>query len=197
MMDKTPNSKEKGFTLIEMLAAIGIFGILMVVLSGIFLSAMKSQIQIAYTQYLINDSNYALDYMGRALRMAQRDNDGTCVGVPRFGFDPSAGISSEIVFLDYNSKCHKFFLDASDNKIKEIISDDETASRFPFVPVYDRTSERSKVLNLQFNVKGGTNVDDEQPLITIMMRSQANTQSTESLPTITVQTSVSQRNLDK
>jgi prepilin-type N-terminal cleavage/methylation domain-containing protein len=195
MMDKISNLKEKGFTLIEMLASIGIFSILMVVLSGIFLSAMQSQIQIAYTQYLINDANYALDYMGRAIRMAQRDTDGGCVGTSRYGFLPSSGVSSTITFLDYNSKCHKFYLESG--KVKEVVSATKYSSGFASAPIDERTSEKSNVLDLKFNIRGGTDSDDKQPFITIMMKSQANTQNTESLPFITVQTSVSQRNLDK
>jgi prepilin-type N-terminal cleavage/methylation domain-containing protein len=194
MTDKISNLKEKGFTLIEMLASIGIFSILMVVLSGIFLSAMQSQVQIAYTQYLINDANYALDYMGRAIRMAQRDTDGGCVGTSRYGFLPSSGVSSTITFLDYNSKCHKFYLESG--KVKEKISTTEDSSGFP-ATADERTSGKSNVLDLKFNIRGGTDSDDKQPFITIMMKSQANTQNTESLPLITVQTSVSQRNLDK
>jgi prepilin-type N-terminal cleavage/methylation domain-containing protein len=195
MIIKNSNFKEKGFTLIEMLASIGIFSILMVVLSGIFLSAMQSQIQISYTQYLINDANYALDYMGRSIRMAQRDNDGGCVGNSRYGFSPFSGASSTITFLDYNSKCHEFYLE--NGKVKEKISSTEDSSGFLAATAYEQTSGKSNVLDLEFNVRGGTDLDDQQPFITIMIKSRANTQSVENLPSIAVQTSVSQRNLDK
>lgn len=192
-------SDKNGFTLIEMLAAIGIFGTLMVVLSGIFLSAMKSQLQIAYTQYLISDANDALDYMGRTIRMAQRDDalgtGGGCVGTPRYGFFPSNEAATSITFLDYEGYCHQFFLE--DGMIKETISSDDTASGFVSEPVYEITSERSNITDLQFNVHGGADVDNQQPIVTILMEAEASVQSTEKLPSITVQTSISQRNLDK
>jgi len=72
-MLKCLNVKMKmGFTLIEMLVAIGIFAIMTVALTGIFISATQSQSHTLYTQELMSQSSYALEYMGRILRMAKK-----------------------------------------------------------------------------------------------------------------------------
>lgn len=188
--------KQKGFSLIEMLIAIGIFSVLMGVLSGIFLASMKSQTHIVYTQYLIDDTNYVLDYMSRYLRMAQKDYGGNCTGRINDNFEPSNppdSPSPSVIFLDYKDECHQFFLE--DGKIKERISTDQTAANFG--DPQSLTSDRVKVANLHFNISGGANYDQKQPRITILIESEANTERLEPLPEIKVQTTISQRNLDK
>ncbi|MFA5742969.1 MAG: prepilin-type N-terminal cleavage/methylation domain-containing protein [Candidatus Paceibacterota bacterium] len=190
---QTPSNNGKGFTLIEMLVAIGIFSVLIVVLSGIFLSSMKSQTHIIYTQYLVDNTNSALDSISRYLRMAQKDFDpaGACAGIKN-NFNPFDTSSSTITFLDYKGFCHQFLLE--DGKIKEKVSEDNTAN---FGEAQDLTSDKIKVTNLKFNVLGGANGDNLQPRITILIGAEANTNSLNPLPKINVQTTISQRNLDK
>ncbi|MFA5387567.1 MAG: prepilin-type N-terminal cleavage/methylation domain-containing protein [Candidatus Paceibacterota bacterium] len=188
--------KSKGFTLIEMIIAIGIFSVLMGVLSGIFLASMKSQKHIVYTQSLIDNTNYVLDYMSRYLRMAQKDYIGDCVGREKDNFDPSNASSSVITFLDYKEgggRCHQFLLE--NGELKERISADQTAANFE--EAQSLTSDRVKITNLQFNVAGGANYDEKQPRITILIGAEADTEDLDPLPEINVQTTISQRNLDK
>lgn len=193
---KTSGVRGSGFTLIEMLVAIGIFSVLMSVLSGIFLASMKSQTHIFYTQRLITDGNFVLDYMSRYLRMAQKDYTGNCVGIDN-NFNPFNSASSSVTFLDYKDgggKCHQFLL-GGDGKIKERVS--TTNSVADLGAAQDLTSDKIKVTDLKFNVSGGANSDNLQPRITILIKAEANTTNLSPLPNINVQTTISQRNLDK
>lgn len=65
--------KSRGVTLIELLVAVAIFAIFIVVIFGFLTSAIQSQRRIFTTQDLLNQSEYVLEYMGRAIRMARKE----------------------------------------------------------------------------------------------------------------------------
>ncbi len=197
---KISSNYGRGFTLIEMMVSIGIFSVLMGVLSGIFLASMKSQTHIVYTQYLIDSSNFALDYMSRYLRMAQKDYSGGCISANDnfYPSNPPDSPSSTVTFLDYKEgggRCHQFLLE--NGKIKEKISPDSTSAGFSSVTAQDLTSDKINVTDLKFNVLGGANYDLLQPRVTISIKAEARTENLNPLPNINVQTTISQRNLDK
>ena len=193
-MLKCLNVKMKmGFTLIEMLVAIGIFAIMTVALTGIFISATQSQSHTLYTQELMIQSSYALEYMGRILRMAKKDNSsGSCTGTAYANYNPVSGTGNTITFLDYNNKCHQFLLESE--RIKEKKSTDHTSGNLG--SAIEVTSSTVKINNLTFNVVGGSNTDNLQPKVTILIDAEANTKKVDPVPKIKVQTTISQRHLD-
>lgn len=183
---------KKGFTLIEMLVAVGIFSILTVSLSSVFVSSIKSQTHTLYTQELMNQSSRVLEYMGRALRMAKKDTSGTCIAVnTSYNYD---AVNHRITFLDYNDKCHRFLL--SSDTIREQESTDATVGNLQ--SAVDLTSSTIEVNALTFNVTGDGQppADTNQPKVTILIDAQGSTEAIDPIPTIKVQTTVSQRHLD-
>jgi type II secretory pathway pseudopilin PulG len=189
---KKINLKNKSFTLIETLVSIGIFAVLTVVLTEIFVSSTQSQGRALYTQELMDQSSYALEYMDRILRMAKKDFTGTCTGTSYTNYYPASGSSDTIIFLDYNDKCHQFLLEGS--QIKEKKSTDKYSSNFG--ASVEITSSAIKVNSLKFNIVGGAQNDLLQPKVTILIDAQSNTQKIDQVPRIRVQTSLSQRHLD-
>lgn len=67
MKFKNITKKESGFTLVELIVAVGIFGILSVFVTGAFLNIMSIQRQAESKQQIMNDFRVALDLMGKEI----------------------------------------------------------------------------------------------------------------------------------
>lgn len=112
--------KEEGLTLIEILVVIGVFSGLMTVITGIFLTNLEMQRRTMAVQRTIGEISYAIEYMGRNIRMARNDEDGSCLREGEQGF--TYGIPSEgngIKFINHHDQCVKFFLDEDEGVVKK------------------------------------------------------------------------------
>lgn len=63
--------KKNGFTLIEVLVVIGIFGILAVIGTGMFFSILKGSTKTRVLAEVKQNGNYAISVMGRMIRNAK------------------------------------------------------------------------------------------------------------------------------
>jgi len=182
--------ENKGLTLVELLISVSIFGILAIILIGIFVAALNAQASVLQNQEILGQASYALEYMDRSIRMALRDDAaGACSGA-----DKNYNTASGIVFLAFDAmagdyRCKRFYLE--DNKIKEQKSIDKTAANFG--AGVELTSSKVRVNGLIFSVLGDV-LDVSQPQVTIFMES--NNRRLVPLPSMVIQTSVSQRNLN-
>ncbi len=177
----------KGVTLIEMLTAVTIFSIIVGAISGLFISAIRSQRRVLATQELLNQTSYALEYMGRALRMAKKDSSGSCTGTAGNNY---GAFGDQIAFLKYDSetdsdKCYYFY--RSNSRIYETI-----VGKIANVPI---TSDKISVNSLKFNISGEPKSDLLQPRVTIFLEILGR-DTGGNRPKIQIQTSVSQRNFD-
>ena len=59
---------KQGFSLLELLLAIGIFSMLITVVAGIYIAFSKTQTEVRASQRLLNDSQYAMEIMAREIR---------------------------------------------------------------------------------------------------------------------------------
>jgi len=184
--------KSKGVSLIEMLAAVAIFAITVGAISGIFVSTIRTQRRILAIQELLDQTSYVLEYMGRALRMAKKDSDGTCISVGNNYENPS-GISTIkfIAIREGGEFCWEFSrqLDGTVYRIQErgkIGTAEETTSFL--------TSNKLQVNSLKFNLSGEPGSDTLQPRVTIFLEILG--RGTTERPEIQIQTSISQRPLD-
>lgn len=182
------NKKTKGFTMAEVLVSIAIFSFLSIGLANVFVSAIKAQNKILQNQDIMEESNYALEYMGKALRMAKKDTVGGCTG----GVNYSWG-SSYIVFLAYDSvdgdyKCRAFTYE-DDTTIKEYKSIDDTYAGLGSPTAM--TSSKMKVNSLIFYVTGDG--PGGQPKVTIMLSAEGANSSNSN---IVIETTISQRELN-
>jgi len=185
--------KSEGVTLIEMLVAVTIFGITIGAISGLFISGIRTQRRVLATQELLDQTSYALEYMGRALRMAKKDTNRTCLTTANYNYENPSGVST-VRFINYNGICQEFF--SENNQLKEKKSSDGTAANLPpsGTPI---TSDKLQVNFLKFNLSGEAQppTDNLQPRVTIFMEIEGRGPVGER-PKIQIQTSISQRDLD-
>ena len=178
--------------MIETLVSIVLFGFISVILVNIFVSSIKSQTRILQNQELMEQSSYSLEYMGKLLRMAKKDESGDCTGT--VGANYGVGIDS-ITFLAYDSKeeeyrCRQFLLESE--AIKEKRSSDETAANLGSALAI--TSSKVRVAGVTFGVTGDSGSDTIQPKVTIAINMESDISVNP--PKIFIQTSVSQRQLE-
>jgi prepilin-type N-terminal cleavage/methylation domain-containing protein len=97
-----------GFTLVEMLVVIGIFSLIVGAISGIFLSGILSQRRILAEQEISDQTSYLLEYIGRALRMAKKDDlDGVnCLLGDKVNYEINSA-KNEIKFRNYKDECQR------------------------------------------------------------------------------------------
>lgn len=185
--------KNKGLTLIEMLAAVTMFLIIIGAISGLFISAIRSQRKVLATQELLDQTSYIMEYMGRALRMARKELNCTnqadpttcdCLTTLGYGYNCET-ITGGIKFIDYNGICTEFFLEGG--QIKKRVG----------VDTWELTSTKLQVNSFNISLSGWSQIDDLQPRATIFLDIESVRPIMAGLPPkIQIQTSISQRSLD-
>ena len=202
-MDKTNN--QRGITLVELLVALSIFLLVLGGTTRIFVAHFKSQRVILAEQLLLDQANYTVEYMSRALRMAKKElnctdpeDPGTCYGLdpycltgPGAGFgynyeitQGGAGIKFLNPMRDY--ACQEFYLDRTDNMLKERVIKFSPLAAMPLL------SEKIQVNFLEFTVSGNSQYDNLQPKVTINMELEIPKENLK----INIQNTISQRDLD-
>lgn len=172
---------DKGFTLIELLVTVFVFTTVIVMSSGVFISAIRLQRKALSSQKLLDEMNFATEYMSRTIRMAKKDRAGNCVAAKQ-----NYEITREekgLKFLNYKDECQEFFWD-SDNQLKE--SKDGGAS-------LALTSNDFKVLSFTISLLGESQDDNKQPRVSFFLEVEGKGAEK---PKIQLQTTISQRNLD-
>jgi len=193
MMKKTKSKNSAGFTLIEMLIVALILSILVAAIIGVFVSVVRVQRYTLATQLLLDQTSYNMEYMSRYLRMAKKEQDENCVS------DCPEGISGSnycyydlekeepgIKFLDGNRKCRAFARkNSSENMLKESVEGSD------WLPLF---SDDFRIDS--FNIKvAGDGEDKLQPRVTFLLDIEADAGGF--TPNMKIQTTVSQRDLDK
>lgn len=175
---KKRNNKNNGFTLIEVVVVAGIFSVLMIVISGVFIAALKAERNILESKKVLGELSYAIEYMTRALRMAEKDTSGTCIPNGS-NYQLTARDGIKFINILQSSACQEFFV--NDGKIKYATGAEEL----------ELTSADVNVLVLKFEIINETESDNLQPFVTIQIKA-----DTPNSTTLELQTSVSQRNPD-
>ncbi len=183
-----------GFTLIELMVSVVLFTTVMIVVSTIFVSSLKSQRRILFTQELLDQSSYLIEYMGRSIRMSKKDVIGDCLtSMPvKSNYETDNMSRDRIRFLSYDDKCQEFFWE--NGQIKQRKSTDNTAGNFGIaLPL---TSDSLDVLS--FNVGSSQSWlqpvgDYYQARVTLFLEIQGGDKDQASLK---LQTTISKRNLD-
>ena len=184
-------NKKSGFTLTEMLVGMAVFSLILVAISGIFVSAIRIQKRTLTANDLSQETSYLLEYMSRTLRMARKDDVGgvDCLGGDKINYEINAS-STGIKFRNYKDLCQEFYLDKTTYQLIERIS----SSTNPLVfSTSTLTSPNLRVNYFNIEILGAPQGDNQQPRVTITMEI---TKPGTSQPKIKVQTTISQRQLD-
>jgi len=173
---------EKAFTLVELLVVCGIFSTIVIVIVSIFVSLIQLQKNILLTKKALGEANYALEFMSRALRMAEKEltEGGECIPLGE-NYQPIYG-NQGVRFKNGNEggECQEFYLENGQIKFKR-----------PNKPPFALTSPAIEISQLQFFLQGESQTDQIQPLVTITF-----TVELGQFQPLKFQTSISQRNLD-
>jgi len=186
---------KKGFTLIEVLVAVAIFSMLISVFAGFLVGSIKSQQKALSSQQLIDSVSYNLEYMSRALRMAKKDHTGGCLTTAGAKYNYETNVNRDrIRFLNYQDKCQEFFLEAG--RLKERKSTDNTAANFGgALPL---TSSVLEVTSFKLGPSDSWGqAQKTQPRVTFSLKIERNGQGGESPVSMNIQTTISQRNLNR
>lgn len=180
--------KNNGFTLIEMIVTVFIFSVIVGAAIGVFVSTIRFQRYNLTYQQLLSQTSYAMEYMSRAIRMAKKDTDGSCIEAGK-NYQVSVAQTS-LRFENYKTspECQEFSLE-----LYQLMVEFNSGGKIPLI------SDNFDVTSLKFEVSGdqvsfGQPADTQQPRVTIFMEIQA--KGTGPQPKIKIQTTISQRNLD-
>jgi len=165
---KSVTDSSSGFTLVELLAAITIFSLVMTAVFGIFINAIKDQRIILAKQAVDDNALYAMESITKELRMA------VSIATP-------GGNASSIAFG--NSAGDSIAYSLSNGQIMR----NDTTLATGNQPV---SSSEITISSLNFNVNNWDST--HAPRITIFMRAQEATSSS-SQATLEIQSTVSPR----
>jgi prepilin-type N-terminal cleavage/methylation domain-containing protein len=191
-------NNKKGFTLVEILVVLVIFSIMISAITSVFISGIRTQQNIIAQEQLLDQVNYALDYMGRAIMMAKNGTSNKCSTNNDYynPKDSPGGVSLKFVNIggDPSSKdCINFYL------LNDQIYKGNSRNENPFT-AFTLTSENVKITKLIFNVIGGaantgSSTNNPQPKVTIYI--EAESKSGTPLQKLKIQTTISARDLNE
>jgi len=120
---KFNTKKSKGFTLVELLVAVAVFGLVGGVAVGVCISGLHAQRKTLASQEILSQAGYLMEYMSRTIRMAKKEfNDPpSCLSERGLNYEFTDIIPGfeGLKFINSQGICQGFFLDNNDDRIKE------------------------------------------------------------------------------
>ncbi|MDP3093711.1 MAG: prepilin-type N-terminal cleavage/methylation domain-containing protein [bacterium] len=185
MNSKDKTKSDAGLTIVELLVAVTLFSVVVAIVGNIFLVNFQSQRRSLAFQTIFDQTSFLMEYMSRSLRMAKRETTG-CLSAPNLNYETTRS-GKGIKFVNSDNVCQEFFLDVSTSRLKE---KKDTQEQF-------LTSENSQAVAFGVGLSGQDQADDLQPRVTFSLTLKRKSAKPEMEPFLTVQTSLSQRRLDK
>jgi len=194
------------------MVSIVIFLLVTGAVTTIFISMVRHQRQVLHNIQLLNQISYVEEYLSKAMRMAKKDENGTCIpeGYIYLLTRPGPGFYRGIKFINQSAgdACLEFFLDnavSGDTNtplvLKELKNSGNISDAVPLTP------ENLQIESVKFGINGGdgcyggevcpdgvSQKDESQPRVTVLLSVRIAGNPEE--PVKTIQTTVSQRNLN-
>ena len=169
--------KNNGFTLIELIVALGVFMVVMTITLSAFLNIMDIQKKTEAFRKVNDNLNFAMEAMMREIR------EGT--GYSCLGNCPG----SSFVFTNKDKSSQVTY------ELNSVNPEDKYIERKIGIDSQRMTSDGINITNLSFSVRGNGAGDKLQPLVTISIGGESGTK--EKLKSrLNLQTTISQRKLD-
>ena len=184
MQVKKSKSKNSGFTLIELMVSVTIFSVVMVICMGAILTILNSNRKSQAMRSVMDNLNYTLDDMTRAIRFGYNYHCDATNGDPTVPRDCATAASS---FAVKSSDNHQLIFSLAGGRITETIDGS----------LYYLTSSDTTITKLSFLVSGSYpfSTDQLQPRVIIVISGYAGSKpSVQS--NFTLQTTLSQRRFD-
>jgi prepilin-type N-terminal cleavage/methylation domain-containing protein len=180
--------KAAGFTLIELMVAMVAFSIISIAFINLFISAISQQRRILNLNNLLNNVSYSLEYMDRAIRLAQKDMAGACVANVKYNY--SAPFPYTYVrFLTYQTPAVCLEFSRQGDRLMVRRSSDQTAVNLgAYEPL---TPTDLLVKDVKFNVINDGQAGQKQPRVTINLIMETKELTPQ---TLNLQTTICQRN---
>ena len=170
---KNKKSKIGGFTLIEMIVALGVFMMVMTIISSAFLNIMNIQQKTEAFRKVNDNLNFAMEAMMRETREGE-------------DYCPSGCVTGTFSFTNKDDKKVDYRLNNEHIK-RQILSE----SIFGLM----LTSDEIKITKLSFSIRGNVANDKQQPLVIIAVSGESGLKA-KLKSKLNLQTTVSQRKLD-
>ncbi len=184
------NSREKGFTLVEMIVAVGLFAVVMVVCVGALLALVTANRKAQALQSVMNNLNIALDGMVRSTRMGSNyDGSVFCSGNGGGGPKDCTSGSTSFSFTPYDPTTGPWVY-SYDSVTKRIYRSQQGQ-----VPIAI-TAPEVAIDEMKFYVVGTTRGDNTQPKVVIVVKGTAASSASSSRTTFHIQATAVQRLLD-
>lgn len=180
---------EYGFTLIELMMAMTLFGVVTVVATAALLSVVDASRKAQAIQSVMGNLNTALDGMVRSVRMGSHyevTNDGHRLEFTPYGSDPSD--PSKIWAYEWEDTNADGTYDAL---VKDYVPAGYAAR--VRIPV---TAPEVRIDYVRFYVDGEKDTDAKQPRVLLVIRGEAGTEKVKTTTTFSIQASATQRLLD-
>lgn len=173
---------KKGFTLLEMIVAVGIFTIVLTIAMSSLLNISNVYNESIYFAAVQDNLRFALEKMAKDMRVGTTYDCGGTILIPK----DCPGGSSILTFKGYSGNVVIYRLNSGNNQIE--MSVDDGASYLAL------TSKDISVEELKFIVEGAPSGDQKQPRILIQVK--ASSVFKNKTIKVNLQTLVSSRNLD-
>jgi len=172
---------KQGYTLIELIISMGIFMLTMMVVTGIFLSYVRTQRDVVVRQKLTTDLEFAVEQMARDIRLMTIDypryqaEGGITFPVRNLYLRDSNGIPVEYILMDSGvcaSQASPCILKKADTDFDgEINIDTEEILTTHSMRVSKRSVDTENVLKLEFYITPQDNPGEAyaQPRVTIVV----------------------------
>lgn len=170
---------ENGVSLIEFITATAVFIIVLTIVTGVFFSVFQVSRRSSAVQNVIDEARFILEVMAKEIRTGNT-------------FSQSGG--ERIQFTSAEGKLINYRQNTTNNTIEKCeVTPPATCMKTDFASI---TSSQIKIEILSFALLGQLQSDNLQPRITISITFSNKGDKAESITSVTLQTTVSQRQLD-
>lgn len=120
-------NSRSGFTVTELIVAMGVFLVVVTIAVGVFTSAVRNQRRLTTLMAVNNNAGGVLEQMAREMRTGYRFCEGT--GAGQNPGEPCAVTSNTIAFTNYNGTVVTYALDAASGAVTRL--EEGSASPLP------------------------------------------------------------------